>query len=60
MCIKQIGLNAQNYASHSKLNGQHDWRDLYDHLMGMSILTMIMIIIRAPKIMGQMALIWTC
>ena len=46
MSIKQIGLGAQNYANHSKPNGQHDWRDSYNHLMGKSILTMIMIIIK--------------
>ena len=43
---KTIGLSAQNYANHSKLNGQHDRMDLYDHLMGTSILSMIMIMIR--------------
>ena len=46
MSIKQIGHGAQNYPNHSKLNGQHDWRDMYDHLMDMRILAMIMIIIR--------------
>ena len=49
MCIKQIELSAQNYANHSKLNGQHDRMDLYNHLMGTSILSMIMIMIRYPN-----------
>ena len=45
------------YANHSRLNSQHNWGDLYVHLMGTIIFTLIMnmIFIFAPKPMRQMA-----
>ena len=30
------------YVNHSKLNSQHDWRDLHDHLKSMRIFTLRM------------------
>jgi hypothetical protein len=53
------------YANHSRLNTQHDWGDLYDHLMSSRILTLSLqtkIFIWAPKIMRQTApgTIWIC
>lgn len=41
MYIKDIGLHVQNLLNHSRLNGQHDWEDLYDHLMSMKTFTLI-------------------
>ena len=38
MCLKQIELHAQNMITIS----QHNWGDLYDHLMNTSIFTLIM------------------
>ena len=31
MCLKEIGLCAGNLVHNSRVNGQHNWRDLYDH-----------------------------
>ena len=30
------------FVNHSTVNNQHNWEDLYDHLMSMSIFTLIM------------------
>ena len=30
------------YDNHARLNSQHNWGDLYDHLMSMRIFTLIM------------------
>ena len=38
VCLEEeIGLRAQNYVNYSKLNGQHNWGDLYVHLMSTRI-----------------------
>lgn len=41
MCIKKIGVHAQNMISILDSNIQHDWGDLYDHLLITRILTLI-------------------
>ena len=52
------------YAKHSRLNSEHDWRDIYDHLMSLRMFTLTLnkIFIWAPNIMRQMAMgmIWIC
>ena len=47
-----------NYYNYSRLNHQHDWKELYDHSMITRIFTSIMIntFIRALKIMRM----WLC
>jgi hypothetical protein len=42
MYLKEIELRAQNVIIHSRLNGQHNWRDLYDYLMSTIIFTLIL------------------
>ena len=46
------------YDNRSRLNSQHNWRDLYDHLTSTRIFTLRInkIFIWAPKIMRQMAM----
>ena len=41
MCLKEIGVSAQNMLNHSRLNSQHNWGGLYDHSMSMRIFTVI-------------------
>ena len=56
MCLKRIiGLRAQNYANHSRLDSQHDRRDLYGDLMSTRIFSLVMnkIFVLAPKITRQ-------
>ena len=63
ICLKEIGLHAQNMITILSLS-QHDWGDLYDHLLSTKIFTLIIykIIIGAPKIMRKVstASIWIC
>ena len=56
MCLEEIGHCAQRYANHARFSGQHDWGDLYGHLMSTRIFTLIMNkkIVGAPNIMRQM------
>ena len=51
-CLKEIGLCTQNY---SRFNNQHEWKNLYDHLMNIRIFTLIMnkIFIWAPRSMNK-------
>ena len=55
MCLKEIGLRAQNsltilrdwiarskFHNCARLNNQHNWEDLYDHLMSTGTFTLIM------------------
>jgi len=55
---------AQENDNHLRLDSQHNWADLYDHLMSTEVFTLIAYrtFIRAPKTMGKMtpALIWIC
>ena len=55
MCWKEVELHAHKYANHSRLHGQHDWGDMYDHLMSMRIFTLTMskMFIWAQKIWGK-------
>ena len=50
--------------NHSRLNRQHNWRDVYGHLMSTRIFTLIIkkIFKWAPKVMRKVAtaLIWIC
>ena len=52
------------YDNHIRFDSQHNWGNLYDHLMSMRvfILIMIKIFIWAPKIMRKVATtsIWIC
>ena len=32
MCLEMIGLTCSMFVNHSKLNDEHSWRDLYDHI----------------------------
>ena len=52
------------YVNRLGLHSQHDWRDLYDHLMSTRIFTFIVnkIFMWAPKVMRQVTLgtIWIC
>jgi hypothetical protein len=41
MCLKEIGVSAQNMLNHSRLNSQHNWGGLYDHSMSMRTFTVI-------------------
>ena len=42
MCLKEIGLHDESMINHSRLNNQHDWENLYDHLMSKKIFTFIL------------------
>jgi hypothetical protein len=42
MCLKDIELRAQNRKNQLRFNGQHNWGDLYDHLMSTRVFTLIM------------------
>ena len=42
MCLKEIGLRAQNMITIFRLNSQHKWGDLYDYLMSTTIFTLIL------------------
>ena len=42
MCLKRIGLHAQNIKPISRFIFHHNWGSLYDHLMSMRIFTLIM------------------
>ena len=42
MCLKEIGLYDESILNHSRLNNQHDWENLYDHLMSKKIFTFIL------------------
>jgi hypothetical protein len=60
MCWKfEIGLRAQNMQTHPRTNSQHDWGDLYDHLMSTTssslrrIVNDKIFIIWAPKTMSR-------
>ena len=52
------------YPNYSKLSSQHNWEDLYDHLISMRNFTLIMskIFTWTLKIMWQMAMVttWIC
>ena len=37
MCRLEIELQAQKYGNHSRFNNQHDWGNLYDHLISTRI-----------------------
>ena len=41
MCLKEIRLPDESMINHSRLNNQHDWENLYDHLMRKRIFTFI-------------------
>ena len=62
MCFKEIGLCVQDYENHSKLDGRHNQRDLYDRSMSTRIFTLIInrIFIGASKIEGKVTVtsIW--
>ena len=57
MCLKEIGLWAQNWLTTLGSNSQQNWGDLYDHVMNSRIFTLTMnkIFIWAPRIMRKMA-----
>jgi hypothetical protein len=42
MSIKEVRLCARNMLAILGSTCQHDWRDIYDHLMSMRIFTLIM------------------
>lgn len=52
MCWKESGLHAQNVFKYSTHNSEHDWENLYDHLVTHKIFTLTThkILIRAPKL----------
>ena len=64
--FKRDWTTCSKYDNHSRPKGQHDWEDLYDHLMNMRIFVKIMnnIFIRAPKTMRTVTTtsisIWIC
>jgi hypothetical protein len=41
MCLKKIGV-CSKYVNHFRLNSQHNWGDLYDHFMSMSIFNLML------------------
>lgn len=53
--FKEFELHTLEFDSHPKHNRQHDWGDLYDHLIYSKIFTSIMdmIHIQAPKTMKE-------
>ena len=56
-CLQKIEVRTcSKYANHSRFNNQHDWGNLYDHLMNTRViwpLIMNKIITRAPNIMKK-------
>jgi hypothetical protein len=64
MCLKEIGVRAQNMLTHSKLHSQHDWGEpiwpLNEH--GNLHVDIESDFPMSSKIMRQMAtgMIWTC
>ena len=62
--FKRDWTTCSKYDSHSRPKGQHDWEDLYDHLMNMRnfVKSMNNIFIRALKTMRIVAMtsIWIC
>ena len=64
-CVQNKLDMCSDYAHHSRFNNQHDWGNLYDHLMNMRIVTLTMnkIYISSSKIMRQWLIkrtIWKC
>ena len=61
--LKNIGV-CSKYGNYSRLNSQHNWGDLYDHFMNMSVFTSMLnkIFIWTLRIMRKVAttLIWIC
>ena len=57
MCLKEVAMTCSKYYHHSRLNNQHDWGDLYEHLIDTKTFTLMMnrIFIGALKIMRKMA-----
>ena len=64
MYVKEIELRAPNVIIHSRLNGQHNWRDIYDYLASTQIFTLILNkdIHVSSEIYAEaaMASIWIC
>ena len=58
--LKKMWTMCSKYDDHSKLNNQHIWENLYDHLISMEIFTFMMN--KGSKITREMARasIWIC
>ena len=41
LCLKEIEMCAQKIVNHSKLDNQHNWENLYDHLMSTIIFNLM-------------------
>ena len=56
--FNDIESTCSDYVNRYGFNSDHDWGDLYDHLMNTRIFTSIMqsLLVLAPKFMKQMAM----
>ena len=57
-CVWKELFACSTYDNCFKFNSQHNWGDLYDHLMRARVFTLIMnkIFIRDPKMMRKLAM----